>query len=97
MKLTGYIKFQNKVIVDGQECYGCTRADKQTWDIRISKDALENYNIFTETIMHELLHLGYFVIMASTKQDWSERQQHAMLNKIMPVVMKEFRKHTKED
>lgn len=95
MKLNGYIKFQNQVKVGKQECYGCTRANKQNWSVRISKDAMENYHIFAETIIHELIHLGYFVIMASTKQNWSEAVQHRMLGKIMPVVLRQLKKYSK--
>lgn len=97
MKLKGYIKFQKKVTVKGDECYGCARGNKDKFSIRISKDATENYDIFAETVFHELLHLGHFVIMACTNQVWSEWQQHQMLDKIMPVVLREIRKHSKGD
>lgn len=97
MKLKGYIKFQKKVMVRGQECYGCARGNKDKFSIRISREAAENSDIFMETVFHELLHLGHFVIMACTRQSWSEREQHQMLDKIMPVVLRELRKHTKGD
>ena len=96
MKLKGYIKFQNKVKVKNQESYGLTEAIGDHFRILISRESSKDFYLFSETILHELIHLGYFVIMAcSTTTNLSERSQHAMINKIMPVMIAQLRKHCK--
>jgi hypothetical protein len=87
MIFKGIIKFQKEVFADKQECYGCVRVNDNKFRVLIAKCAGENIKIFVETIFHELLHLGCFVVMAVTKASMSERRQHEMINKVMPRIL----------
>lgn len=87
MIFKGIIKFQKEVFADKQECYGCVRVTKDKFRVLIAKCAGESLNMFVETVFHELLHLGCFVIVAITKADISERKQHEMINKVMPLIL----------
>jgi hypothetical protein len=87
MIFKGIIKFQKEVFADKQECYGCVRVNDNKFRVLIAKCAGENIKIFVETIFHELLHLGCFVVIAITRAKISERQQHEMINRVMPEIL----------
>jgi hypothetical protein len=90
--LKGYIKFQNRVKVKSQECYGVTRASGTKWSIRISRESSRDIYLFAETVFHELLHLGFYIVMACSKRQWSETAQHRIISKISRLINKEIKR-----
>ena len=97
MKLTGYIKFQKKVFVGKQECYGSTYGWRNTFGIRISEDASETFSLYAETILHELLHLWVFILAASIGIPLTEKKQHKFIELIVPKVIRGLRKTYKKE
>jgi len=91
--IKGVIKFQKKVIVSKQECYGCCRGDGDQFDIRISQDATENFKIFAETLLHELIHLWMFIIMATIKINITEKEQHIIMKKAVKNALGALQKY----
>lgn len=89
--LKGYIKFQNRVRIKSQECYGVTRANGNKWSIRISRESAKDFYLFAETVFHELLHLGFYIVMACSKRQWSETAQHRIISKVSRLINKEIK------
>lgn len=93
MNIYGQIKFQDKITVRRIECLGSC----ETWDnhfrILVSKAARQNTGIFAETILHELCHLWLSVLISMAKLKISDRRQHKIIDKIMPIALKEIAKH----
>ena len=84
MILKGKIRFQKQVHVEGQDCFGCARSSGNYFDIRISQDATDNLLLFADTLLHELCHLWIFIVVSALKVDITEKQQHRIINKIVP-------------
>ena len=87
MTFKGIIKFQRKVVADKRECYGCVYVNDDKFRVLIAQCAGESFDKFAETIFHELLHLGCFVIAAVTGASTSERKQHELINVVMPRLL----------
>ena len=90
MDIIGRIHFQNKVIVEKQECYGVVKATGNRFRILIAKCAGKSYEQFAETLLHEFIHLWIFILTAMTDTQISEARQHKMIKKIMPVALWEL-------
>jgi hypothetical protein len=91
-KVTGEIKFQKKIMSEGKECYGICRGNGQKFGIRVSQEAAENLEIFTETLLHEFFHLSCFIVSGFVKADLSEREHHRIMK---PEIERLARKLTK--
>ena len=96
-KLKGVIKFQKKVIVGKKECYGCCRGDGDRFDIRISQDAADNFEIFSETLIHELIHLWIFILMATVRINITEREQHKIMDKAVKSILRSLKPYYKRE
>ena|SRR5271157_916869 len=92
----GKIMFQNTVTVHGKPCYGVVKANNNKFKILIAKCAGESFEQFAETVLHELLHLWVFILVALTDTRISEAKQHKMIKKIMPVALRELEIHRGE-
>jgi hypothetical protein len=92
MNIYGSIKFQNKIQVKKRACLGKCEAWNNRFRIVIAKSAGQTFSIFAETMLHELLHLWVFILMALTNINLSERRQHKIIEKIMPTAIKEIEK-----
>lgn len=88
LSLSGKIQ-SRKILRYGKDiCYGLTRADKDNFRIYISELALKDINTFSETMLHELLHLWFFILNgASDRWDIPEAKQHEVLEEVMPMIL----------
>lgn len=82
--------FQKTVTVNGQPCYGVVKANENKFKILIAKCAGASYEQFAETLLHELIHLWIFILMALTDTQISEAKQHKIIKKVMPVALWEL-------
>lgn len=96
MDIIGRIHFQNKVFVNKQECYGVVKADGNKFKILIAKCAGGGFDLFAETLLHELLHLWVFILMALTDINVSEKRQHKIIGTIMPKAIKGIKKYRED-
>lgn len=88
LNLSGTIKSRKKLQVDNQTCYGVTRGEKDKFSIYISEEALKDGYLFSETILHELLHLWFFILIAALdRDDISEKKQHEVLEQVIPIIL----------
>jgi hypothetical protein len=90
MDIIGRVRFQKTVTVGGQPCYGAVRADDNRFKILIAKCAGESFEQFAETLLHEFVHLVYFILIALTDFNVSERAQHKTIEKIMIVFLRDL-------
>jgi predicted SprT family Zn-dependent metalloprotease len=90
-KLMGIIEFVKRVKIGKHICYGATYADGDKFRIKISRAAGESVECFVETLIHEMLHLAFYIISGVTKVELSDREHHRLINKIMKVALKEIR------
>jgi hypothetical protein len=93
MKIKGVIKFQKRVFVGEDECFGVTRANGDHFDIRISEQTSQNLDLYAETVIHELLHLAFNIVAASVKVHIPEKQQHRIINKVVPNTVSSLRRY----
>ena len=96
-KLFGEIKFQKKVIANKKECYGTCRASGDRFRVAISGAAFKSGSLLLETILHELLHLWFYIVTAITKKELSERIQHRVIYKVTAEALIALAKYAKED
>lgn len=90
--LSGTIKSRKKLYYGKSACYGITKADKNKFQIYLSELALKDGYIFSETMLHELLHLWFFIINSSLKtKPISETKQHEVLEQVIPVILNHTR------
>ena len=96
MDIIGRIRFQHRVFVDRQECYGAVRVDDNKFKILIAKCAGKTSDVFAETLLHEFIHLWLFIFVTITNIRVSERKHHRIIDKIMPVALRELRRYQKK-
>jgi hypothetical protein len=87
MILKGIIKLQQQIIADKQVCDGVVYVKDDTFRVLIRKRLDKTFMRLSETVFHELLHLGCFVISAITGSDSSERTQHQLIKAAMPKLL----------
>jgi len=80
-RIDGFIRFQKSVLVRGTDCYGSTCTNKKRFSVRISD--IEDNRLFSEVVMHELLHLWLSIVESRTKKSYSETTHHRIINKII--------------
>ena len=89
--LKGVIQLVNRVIrVGGDECYGTTEVDGRRFKIRLSSKAIESVDDFLNTALHEFFHLWLFIAMAVLRFNMSAAASHRIIDKAVPVAMKQF-------
>lgn len=87
IKLLGSIQSRKRLNYNKQECYGITKVNKNKFNILISELAFKNGYLFAETMLHELLHLWFFIIATAFGKEISESEQHAILEPIVPKIV----------
>jgi len=87
INLSGTIKSRKRIHYGRQECYGITRANRGKFSIYLSESAMEDGYIFSETILHELLHLWFFIIGSISSKKLSEKEQHEVLEEAIPRIL----------
>jgi len=85
--IRGELKFQKKIVVHKQECYGKCLVRKNEFQVAISRQAGKTFSIFATTIFHELLHLALFIISASAHINISDRKHHKIIDSIVPRAL----------
>lgn len=84
MNLKGIIKTSKRVIVKNQECYGVAVGHKNTFTIKIDESIFrERPTLFLKVLLHELIHLYFFIIEDYTKShlNLTEGIQHKLMRK----------------
>jgi len=82
MQVTGTIKTQKRVRYRNQECHGIASAHKQKFLIRIAENTFNDPVLYGETLLHELVHVWFFILMGSYPVHISERRQHKLIEKL---------------
>lgn len=85
--LSGVIKSRKNLRYGKDVCYGITRANKDKFKIYLSELALKDGYIFSETTLHELLHLWFFIISSYSVRVPSEKEQHEVLEQVIPIIL----------
>lgn len=85
--LSGVIQSRKKLYYGKDACYGITRADKKKFKIYLSDLALKDGYIFSETMLHELLHLWFFIVSTVAIRVPSEEEQHEILEQVIPIIL----------
>lgn len=93
MNIRGFIKSQKKIIIDNDECYGCTYAYRNRFSIRIAEETGKDFYLFADTVLHELIHLWIFILSACTNVKITDNQSHRIINKVMPRALKMVREY----
>lgn len=93
MNIRGFIKSQKKIVIDDDECYGCTYAYRNRFSIRIAQETGKDFYLFSDTVLHELMHLWIFILSACRNITITDRQAHKIINKTMPIALKMIRKY----
>lgn len=88
MNLTGTIKVSpRRLKVDGVECMGTTRVKGTHFSILISEKENKETVQFMETLLHEILHLYFFIMMSLKSTTISEDKQHRVLDAVVPFML----------
>lgn len=88
LNLTGTIKSSERRIRAGdQDCYGLTRVTGNKFSIRISDKENQDAVQFLETLLHEMLHLYFFILIAMRGRSISEWKQHNVINVVVPFML----------
>jgi len=85
--LSGTIKSRKRLYHGRDACYGLTSVDKKKFRIYLSDLALKDGYIFSETMLHELLHLWFFIISTVAIRVPSEKEQHEILEQVIPTIL----------
>jgi hypothetical protein len=87
LNLRGFVKSsKRRLFVDGDECLGVTRVYGHRFGIRIveTKSLVEFY----DTLLHELLHLFFFIFVSVRNKEISTHKQHRVINKAVPYILR---------
>ena len=95
MEITGKIQTVRRVRYKNQECEGITRAFKQSFLIKLAHGTFKR-GVFPEVLLHELLHLWFFICFSVYGVYLSERKQHRLMNYIIPRMSRSLQKLLKE-
>lgn len=88
LDLTGTIKTtRRKIIVGRDECVGATYANKNKFLITISEKENPEVLDFLETVLHELLHLYFFIFMGIRDKKVSDALQHRVIDDVVPYTL----------
>lgn len=87
LDLSGVIKSRKRLYYGKSACYGITKANKSKFQIYLSELALKDGYIFSETVLHELLHLWFFIISTVAIKVPSEKEQHEVLEQVIPIIL----------
>lgn len=88
LNISGVIKTSaRKLFVGRQECLGVTRADNNKFSIRISEKENTDVVQFLETLLHELLHLYFFILIGIKNRRISEDKQHEVIDVVVPFML----------
>ena len=93
MHIKGKIHFQKKVYVRRKECYGKCATWGNEFLIAISLVTFRNFDVFAETVLHELLHLGLTTVSLMSKSDISDAHQHKIIGSVMRTLMRGIKKY----
>lgn len=86
--LSGIIKTSKRPLkVKGQECFGTTTAKGQKFSILLSEKENRDPIQLIETLLHELLHLYFFIIIGITNRRISEEKQHEVIEASVPFIL----------
>jgi len=91
IKIKGMIKTVKRIRYKNIECDGITRAHKQEFLIRIARGTFER-RMFPEVLLHELVHLWFFICFGVYKLYIPEKLQHKLINQIVPRMSRSFLK-----
>lgn len=95
MVIKGKIKTVKRIRYKNQECEGITKANKQSFLIRVVYNTLDR-GLFPEVLLHELIHLWYFICFSVYGLYLSEREQHRLMNRLVPKMSSSFMKLLKQ-
>jgi hypothetical protein len=82
----GFIKSSKRVRHANRECYGLTRGQRNKFKIYISEKVTEDIDTFGNTILHELLHLYFCLLMAFGVRGLTEDLQHEVIEPMVPLI-----------
>lgn len=91
IKVTGQIKTVKRIRYKNQECDGIAYGDKQNFLIKIVESTLKRDN-FIEVLLHELMHVWFFIVLALYKIDISERKQHKIIEAVAPRMSRQVQR-----
>jgi len=89
-KFIGSIRSQKKVKIGKDDCYGLTKANKNRFSIIISERNNGDFYQLSETLLHEFLHLFFFILSAFNKRALSESEQHKIMDKLTSMLLKKY-------
>lgn len=85
--LQGIIRSVPRLKYGKQECYGLMQGLKNKFVIKISDEAVEEGQVFADTMLHELLHLYFWILKARGVKGLSDPAQHEILEEVLPIVL----------
>lgn len=103
MNLSGTISTTpHRLVAGSQLCYGVTRANGNRFSIKISEKDNQDAVQFLETLLHEMLHLYFFIIIGMKGKNVAEWRQHNVIDVVVPFMLNKMamelqpkrRKHT---
>ena len=87
----------NRRLLHGRdECYGTTEVNGRRFMIRISTKLANNTDDFADTLLHELLHLFFFVLSGLLKLKISNKVEHQIIERTTKFVMRQVKYELKK-
>lgn len=74
-----------QLMVDGEPCLGVTRANGRRFSIQVVESS--NLVDFYDTILHEMLHLFFFIFGAIRNKDVPQAVQHRVIEVVVPFML----------
>lgn len=95
MVITGKIKTVKRIRYKNQECEGITKAEGQKFGIKIVHSTIKR-RIFAEVLLHELVHLWFFICFSVYGVYLKEKDQHRLMDKFLPRMSSALFKFLKD-
>ncbi len=88
-KVHGFINIiKQRIFHRGDECLGTCAVNGRRFNIRVSLKSAGEPDDFIDTLIHELMHLWLYILMAAYQFKLSEAAQHRIIEKAAPVTVK---------
>ncbi len=88
MNFKGIIKVtKNRLFVNKQECLGVTKVHRNQFSIKISEQPNKDIVDFMETLLHEMIHLYFFILMNIANKRFADYKQHNVIEASVPFIL----------
>lgn len=92
----GTIEFVNRRIFSKRdECYGITQVDGRRFWIKLATPAHDELWELVDTLLHEVMHLFFFVLAAFTDANLSIAAHHRVISRVVPYAIRMLRQEVR--